>query len=128
MRIIDVIIYCQSIYGDASYASHELFLDDPPCSCTLEPICQSDWGFDHAKTTSYEGIFYSGGNPSIAQKDPMTCEWSWVTPQWSTQTYAGLVTTGDGLFYAIDWGGSNAVYEIDINNDNYSVIGNTPSR
>ena len=117
----------QAIYGDIFVTTHELLIDEPPCSCSYEPICGGTSSAQDAATFSFEGIFYGGGNPSILEKNPITCEWSWATPLWSTLNLAGLVSTSEGIFYAIEHPGSNnAVYEINIGNSTYSIIGNSP--
>ncbi|HEY3384946.1 MAG TPA: hypothetical protein VGK46_00460 [Saprospiraceae bacterium] len=117
----------QSIYGDIFVTMHEILIDEPPCSCSFEPICGSSSSAQDAATFSFEGIFYGGGNPSILEKNPITCEWSWATPVWSTLNLAGLVSTSEGIFYAIEYPPSNnAVYEINITNSTYSIVGNSP--
>jgi len=119
--------YGQSIYGDIWVTTHELLIDEPPCSCSLVQICGGSSTGQNAATFSFEGIFYIGGNPAIMEKNPLTCEWSWVTPLWSTLNLTGLVATNNGIFYAIEHpGNNNSVYQIDISNGTYSIIGNSP--
>jgi hypothetical protein len=120
-------LFGQSIYGDIWVTTHELMLDEPPCSCSIESICGGSSTTQDAATFSYEGVYYGGGNPSILEKDPLTCDWTWVTPMWSPQNLAGLVSINDGIFYAIELPGSNnAIYKIDIINDTYSILGYSP--